>query len=139
MKLLISALDALSGYVSREFFHTMSDLIRVHGWIHVEPSILWESRETLRPAIQDRFGRLPDVVLFWEQFELCGTYLRDLMGLPCRKFIFADDLHSNNEERRLLKYVVLDCFDTILSSYDYALTTFHPGLRGKHTIWIPHA
>lgn len=41
MKLVISEMDALSSYVSTEWYHVMKTLVEDHGWINIDRYCLW--------------------------------------------------------------------------------------------------
>jgi hypothetical protein len=140
MKLLVAEINAYKNYVSREFFYIMTALIQSYGWNLVNPRSLCESAGALRQRIENQFGRIPDVILFWEAYKPCCTLMPELLRLPCRRCIFADDLHSWSDDIALIKHGVFYLFDRILATEEYVLDDFFPGLRAqKETIWIPHA
>ena len=64
MKLIVSELEALRTYVSREFYHVMTDLITHFNWRHVEMRELWDAPGTLRDTLLHRFHELPETILF---------------------------------------------------------------------------
>jgi glycosyl transferase family 1 len=140
LKLLVSQMHALGGYVSREFFYIMEHLVRKHGWRHAEQYSLWERPGTLEDKLLGEVGEIPEVILFWETYRFCATFATELANLDCRLCMFADDLHSWHEEMRSRKHAVLSLADTILATYEYALEEYFPALkRQKHTAWIPHS
>jgi hypothetical protein len=142
MKLLVSGMDGLSGYVSREFHYIMQDLIHIHGWRHIEPWVLAEDLSSSRSILLTRFGQTPDVILFWETYALVVGMLPQLLHWRCRTCMFVDDLHSNQHQvpNRLFKLLALSLCNPILSPYAYLFDHFYPELRGrKHVVWTPHS
>ncbi|MGH8487887.1 MAG: hypothetical protein ACREXS_03165 [Gammaproteobacteria bacterium] len=140
MKLIVSHLEALRTYVSREFYYIMRDLISTHGWRHLEICKLWNGAGTIRDKLIDEFGELPESILFWEGYELLHAQARDIYRLDCRKFVLADDLHWRDERMRQRKLVSFALCDTILSTYGYTWARFYPEFSGtKKVVWIPHS
>ena len=136
MKLIVSHLEALRTYVSREFYYIMRDLISTHGWRHIEIYKLWNGAGTIRDKVIDEFGELPESILFWEGYELLHAQARDIHRLDCRKFVLADDLHWGRQ-RKLVSFALCD---KILSTYGYIWAKFYPELCGaKKVVWIPHS
>lgn len=142
MKLLVSWMRELSGYVSREFYYIMHDLIHVHGWKQVEPPELANDAVSAKATLLKLFGEIPEVILFWEAYDLCISLQPTLMDLGCTRFMFVDDLHMlwGKEEMRVVKMQALAACDAILSPYAYVFDEFFPELRGqKRVIWVPHS
>lgn len=142
MKLLASWMQQLGRYVSREFYYTMQDLIRVHQWRQVEPWMLVQPPKLLKNRLLEIAGGIPEVVLFWESYDQFNCTSAELHALGCRLALFADDLHSWEEPDSIRqdKLRAFSACDVILSSYAYAFDRFYPELRGlKTAIWTPHA
>ncbi|MGH8535128.1 MAG: glycosyltransferase family protein [Gammaproteobacteria bacterium] len=140
MKLIVSHLEALKTYVSREFYYIMRDLISTHGWRHIEICKLWNGAGTIRDKLIDEFGELPGSILFWESYELLSACAIEIYRLDCHKFILADDLHWWDEQLRQRKLVGFALCDTILSTYGYIWARFYPEFSGtKKVVWIPHS
>src|ERR1700686_431895 len=140
MKLIVSQLGALSGYVSREFHYVMTDLINEHEWRQIDTRQLRNAPGTIQDQLLNTFGELPEAILFWESYELLPVHASDIYRLDCHKIIFADDLHWWNEQMRLSKLVSFGLCETILSPYAYVWTKFYPELAGaKRVVWIPHS
>lgn len=140
MKLIVSQLGALSGYVSREFHYVMTDLINDHEWRQIDALQLLNGRGSIKDELLNTFGELPEVILFWEGYDLLPARFSDIYRLDCHKVIFADDLHWFNEQTRLRKLVSFGLCETVLSSYAYLWTRFYPELAGaKRVVWIPHS
>jgi hypothetical protein len=140
MKLVVAHLGALSRYVSREFYYTITELSQSYGWKHVETSRLLRGRGTVAEAIVREFGELPEAVLFWESYDLLEARAGDIRDLKCAKYIFADDLHWWDERMRPNRLVCFALFDTILSTYAYVWDELYPEFSGtKKLIWLPHA
>jgi hypothetical protein len=139
MKLIVSELEALSGYVSREFYFIMMELI-ARGWKHVETLRLLHSGGSLKEKILRATGEMPEAILFWESYALLNPHARDALALDCLKCFFADDLHYWNRDHRAAKQVAYLLSDVILSPYAYRMDEFYPGLsRLRPLHWIPHS
>jgi hypothetical protein len=140
MKLIVSEMEALGGYVSREFFYVMRELIEGYGWRQIETNRLWHSPRTLKATLAGEFGELPEAILFWEGYHLLKDRVRDVLELDCRKYIFADDLHWWDEGMRQSKRLSYSLCDAILAAYGYAFESFFPDVAlAKEVIWVPHA
>lgn len=140
MKLLVSEMQALGGYVSREFFYVMRELIEGYGWRQIETTRLWHSPQTVKATLVGEFGELPETILFWEGYYLFKDRTREVLGLDCRKCIFADDLHWWDEGMRQAKRLAYSMCDSVLAAYAYAFESFYPDLaRAKEVVWVPHA
>jgi hypothetical protein len=140
MKLLVSNLKWWGGYVSREFYHVMTDLITNYEWSHIEASNLWRGRGTVRGTLMREFGELPEVVLFWEGYDYLLAHASDVIDLDCHKYFFADDLHCGWKEEVQKKFLSYVMCDTILSPYAYEFDEFYPQLAGVMRVaWVPHA
>lgn len=140
MKLIVSDLEALRSYVSREFYYIMTDLITNYGWRQIETYKLWPGPRTVKDKLLDEFGELPETILFWEGYEFLHAHAIDIYRLDCQKFIFADDLHWWNEPMRQERVVSFALCEAILSTYAYAWDKFYPAFAGsKKVVWIPHS
>jgi Glycosyl transferases group 1 len=142
MKLLVSWMNELRTYVSREFYYVMRDLIRVHGWRHVEPPVLALGIESAKTTLLNALGEIPETILFWEVFDLCSAMQPALRDLGCRTCLFADDLHQlwGRENLRAGKLLAFSLCDAILCPYAYVFHDFYPELRGhRRIVWIPHS
>ncbi|HEX6623652.1 MAG TPA: glycosyltransferase [Pyrinomonadaceae bacterium] len=141
IKLLVSELGSWKRYVSREYYHVMTDLMTNHGWRHIETAELFKGVGTVRGRLLGRLGELPRVILFWESYYCLYTHAPDVIRLDCRKCIFADDLKWFRYRSEWLKRVAsYSMCDTILASYAYAFDRFYPHLAGRVRVaWVPHA
>ena len=140
MKLIVSNLESLRTYLSREFYFIMRDLISTHGWRHIEMCKLWNGAGTIRDKLIDEFGELPASILFWEGYELLSARAIEIYRLDCHKFILADDLHWWNDQSRQRKLVSFALCETILSTYGYIWNKFYPEFCGvKKVVWVPHS
>lgn len=140
MKLIVSHLEALRTYVSREFYFIMRDLISTHGWRHIEICKLWNGAGTIRDKLIDEFGELPGSILFCEGYELLNAEARDIYRLDCRKSILADDIHWWDEQMRQRKLVGFALCDTVLCTNGNIWASFYPEFCGtKKVVWIPHS
>src|SRR6266496_2011283 len=69
MKLVISELNALARYVSREFHDVINHLIQHYGWNHIDTLALFNSAKPLKARLLEAFGKLPETILFWEGYN----------------------------------------------------------------------
>jgi hypothetical protein len=139
MKLIVSDMKTRGRYVSREFSYVMRELIESYGWRHLETSRLRDSSRTVDRILAAEFGELPETILFWEDYIL-SVRARGLADLDCRKYIFADDLHSRDEATKRAKHSAYSICDSVLATYAYAFESYFPDLSpAKEVIWIPHA
>ncbi|HEX8853088.1 MAG TPA: hypothetical protein VF754_06350, partial [Pyrinomonadaceae bacterium] len=140
MKLIVAEAGAWRGYVSREYFYVMRELVENCGWRLIETSRLWHSTRELKETLLEVFGELPETILFWESYHLFRGRTREVLELDCRKCVFADDLHWRDEGVRQSKQHAYSMCDTILSSYAYVFGSFFPDIAGaKEVVWVPHA
>lgn len=140
MKLLVADYRSWRSYVSREFHYIMVDLIKNYEWRQIDTYELLNSRGTVRAKLLDRFGELPETILFWESFDLLTERREDIARLDCPKYLFADDLHSSHDWIRPRNLVSFALFETILSTYAYVWDYFYPEFCGtKKLVWIPHS
>ncbi|MDT7540195.1 MAG: hypothetical protein QOE33_99 [Acidobacteriota bacterium] len=136
----MSHLEALRGYVSREFYYVMTELMARHGWRQIETLRLWNGPGTIERTLLSEFGELPQCILFWEGYELLSIFADDIYRLDCRKFIIADDLHWWDEQMRRRKSVGFALCDAVLSTYAYLWDEFYPEFCGtKRLVWVPHS
>lgn len=142
MKVVVSWMRELGGYVSREFYFIMRELIETHGWCHVHPHVLsaepdFGFRTLLRIA-----GGVPDAVLFWEAFDQSIALRPALREAGVHTCVFADDLHevAGPEPKRARKLQAFIACDTVLCPYAYRFDDFYPELRGGRRVeWVPHS
>jgi len=140
MKLIVSHLETLRTYVTREFYYLMTELISTHGWKHIEIYDLWNGAGTVRDRLLDKLGQIPETILFSEAYEFLHAHKTEIYRLDCNKLFFSDDLHWWNEEMAEKKLVSFALCDTILSTYQYTWDKFYPAFCGtKKVIWIPHS
>ena len=139
MKLIVSHLEAVRTYVTRELYYIQHDLITNHGWRHIEANALWHGAGSLEHKLRIALGKLPELIILWEAYELVYKHCREMQGLKCCKFFFADDLHWWNRRMREMKVIVFGVSDAILSPYVYRWTNLFPELARKRTVWVPHS
>ena len=140
MKLIISEMQAFGRYVSCEFYCVMRELIERFGWTQLETDSLLHGARPLKEELAARLGRLPETILFWESYDFINARALDLLGLDCRKCIFADDLHSWDAKMKQGKRNAFHLCDTVLSTYAYVIEDFFPELsRTRSVVWVPHA
>lgn len=84
MKLIVSQLEALRTYVSREFYYIMSDLITDYGWMQIDTHRLWNGTGRIRRRLIDKFGELPETLLFWEGYEFLHAHATEIYRFGVR-------------------------------------------------------
>lgn len=140
MKLLIANMVARQNYVSREFYQIMARLVRIHGWHHIEAWDLERTRTDLASEIARRYRRLPDVLLFWETYDLLNAHRDSIDQMDCRKLFHVEDLHHGDQETRRYRYRAMSVCDTILAVYAPVFSTHYPRLATERPVeWVPHA
>lgn len=140
MKLIVSHLETVRTYVTREFYYIQTDLMSTYGWKHIEIRDLWNGAGTIRDKLIDKFGELPETILFWQAYEFLNAQTADIRRLDSHKLFFGDDLHWWNKEERKEQLASFALCETILSTYAYTLHKFYPELCGvKNAVWIPHS
>jgi Glycosyl transferases group 1 len=139
LKLIVAPKSALGGYISREFFFIIENLERRFGWKQLETWELANDHRTLRTILLDRLGSIPDVILFWEQYDVFTWRARELWRLGTQIGIWADDIHSFSEAARLGRVVPFVVADKVLA-YANRFEEFYPFIRkGTELIWVPHS
>src|SRR5260370_3960417 len=140
LKLIVAPKTALGGYISREFFFIIESLESRFGWRQLETWELANDSRSLRTVLLDRFGSIPEVILFWEQYELFTSRARELWRLGIQIGIWADDIHSFSDAawlRRVAPFVVAD---KVLAAYANRFEEFYPFVRKDvDLIWVPHS
>ena len=140
MKLIVSHLESLRTYVSREFYYVMSELISTYGWKQIEIGNLWNGSESLRAKLLERYGELPETILFWEAYEFLQAHVTAVDHLDCHKVFFADDLHWRDEQVRKMKMMCFARCDTIFATGANVWADFYPEFcTTKEIIWVPHS
>lgn len=140
MKLIISQLQALRTYISREFYYTMADLMVNHGWMQIDTYALWHCPGTIKDKLHKACGELPEIILFWEGYDFLDAHFADIDRLACRKFILADDLHYWNEQMKARKLGGFALCEKILSTCAYAWDSFYPEVQAaQKVVWVPHS
>lgn len=140
MKLIVSHLETLRTYVTREFYFITRELISKYDWKHIEISKLWNGPGTVTDNIVEEFGELPETIIFSQAYEFLQARAGDIQRLNCNKVFLADDLHWWNQEMRQMKSISFALCDTVFATYAYTWAKFYPELAGmKQVVWIPHA
>jgi hypothetical protein len=141
MKLLVSWMTELRGYVTREYYYVMQHLMSEHSWQQIRPSDLAEHADRAGEWLQAVFGELPTVVIFWETWELIHSVYSHLRSAGCRTVFFADDLQTwpDSEVSRDAKLRTLSLCDAVLATYAYVFDVFYPELQDKPVAWVPHS
>jgi hypothetical protein len=140
MNLIVSHLEILRTYVTREFYFITTELMSKYDWKHIEITKLWNGSGTIRENIIEEFGELPETILFSQAYEFMEAHETDIKHLNCHKVFLADDLHWWNQEMRQMKFISFALCDTVLATYAYTWPKFYPELAGrKNLVWIPHA
>ena len=140
MNLIISELIARSSYVSREFAYIVRDLIENYGWRHIETYDLLRDPRSLRSLLLNKFGELPETILFLEGYDLLSAREKEINGLDCHKCILCDDLHCWSLGMKQEKIKAFSMCDTILSTYGYIFDYYYPEFSNTNPVaWIPHS
>jgi hypothetical protein len=139
MKLIVSNLDILSGYITREFYYVITELTKAYGWKQIETRKLWKGPGTLQSSLLSKFGELPETVLFWESYEFLKEHADDIRSLGSHKVILADDLNWRDGHGRRMKELGFELCDLVLSTYAYAWENFFPEIDYAKVVWIPHS
>jgi hypothetical protein len=140
LKLIVAQKSALGGYISREFFFIIERLERRFGWRHLETWELANDSRSLQTILLERLGSIPEVILFWEQYEVFNSRSAELGRLGIQIGIRADDIHSFNETMRLNRVAPFELADKILAAYANRFDEFYPSIRkNADLIWVPHS
>lgn len=139
MKLIVSHLDVARTYVTRELYYIQRELIKTHGWRHIESNALWHGEGSLERKLRIALGKLPELIIFWEAYELVHRYCREMQRMKCHKVFYADDLHWWNRRMREFKVVDYAVSDEILTPYAYCWRKLYPELSHQKVVWIPHS
>jgi len=118
----------------------MTDLITHYNWSHVETYKLMIGSGSFRDRLLAECDEFPDIILFWECYNLLNPFSSEIYGLPCRKVILADDLHWWDPRMRQTKAVAFALCDTVLSTVGYCWNKLYPEFAGtKRVVWVPHS
>jgi len=140
LKLIVAPKSALGAYISREFFFIIEILERRFGWRHLETWELADDSRPLRTLFLDRLGSIPEVILFWEQYQVFTSRSRGLKQLGVQIGIWADDVHSFNEATHLSRVAPFVLADKVLAPYANRFEEFYPCIKkGADLIWVPHS
>ena len=140
LKLIVAPKSALGSYISREFFYIIEDLEQRFGWRHLESWELDYDKRPLRTILQERFGEIPTVILFWEQYHVFIRRARELQNLDSQIGIWADDLHWFNDSVRLSRVAPFVLADKLLAAAANRFEDFYPFIRkGADLVWVPHS
>ena len=138
MKLIISEMEALSTYVSSEWYHVMKTLIDEYGWINVDRYRLWNEPGSLKDKLVRRLGQIPEVMLIWGN-GFAAAHREDLMRLDCYTGYFVEDLHKGGHERASMRTAFERC-DVVFAAYANVLADFFPDVASsKKVVWVPHS
>jgi hypothetical protein len=139
-KLLISDLAVRGRYISRELYHVMRELIDHYGWMHLETQELVSGAGSFHDRLRQGCGATPDVVLFWEGYQLVVSAVRELIDASFCVAVFCEDLHTFGSADAFAKSVALSAAHVILVSYAPVLKKFFPAVAAtKRIVWVPHA
>jgi hypothetical protein len=140
LKVIVAPKSALGGYVSREFFFIIEELEHRLGWRQIETWELASDHRRLRTILLERFGSIPQVILFWEQFQLFTARAKEIWKLGSQIGIWVDDLHSFDDSVRLSRLAPFVLADKVLATYADRFEAFYPFVRkGADLIWVPHS
>jgi hypothetical protein len=116
------------------------ELERRFGWKHLETWELAHDRRPLRTILLEKYGTIPEVILFWEQYHVFISRGRELQRLGSQIGIWADDIHSFNDTVRLSRVAPFVLADKVLATAAKQLEEFYPFVRkGANLVWVPHS
>jgi hypothetical protein len=131
VKVIVAPLGALRRYVSREFASTFASLRHSH------PDWCWiDTNEVVGPLpafLRNRYGALPNAVLFWESYPMVARQASALRDAGARIYLMTDDLHRPDIRQ------ALPLADRILSTYAPCFADFFPDADASKVTWVPHA
>lgn len=133
-KLAIGPFDALSRFVSREFWTTFS-LLTQFGWSALETVELRGNEDALGELLRRRAGGWPDVVLFWESYPYAADQIETFRKHGARVYVMTDDLHHG----RKAMGEALRLADGVLATYAPRIGDYFPELDPARVSWVPHA
>jgi hypothetical protein len=140
LKLIVAPKSALGRYISREFFFIIETLEHHFSWKHIETWELQYDSRSLRTIFLDKLGEIPDVVLFWERFDVFIQRARELSRIDSQIGIWVDDIHSFSERVRFDRAASFVIADKILAAYANRFDDFYPFIwKGPDLVWVPHA
>jgi hypothetical protein len=134
-KLIVAPFAALRQYVSREFWFTLTLLVERHGWHWYETNAVPPAPGTLPDALRNAFGRLPDVVLFWESYAHFARQWSALDAAGVRVDLMLDDIHGWQHG---MPEALRDA-RKILAAYQPRFAHFYPHVEPSRVFWVPHA
>jgi hypothetical protein len=118
----------------------MTDLITHFNWRHVETDKLLHASGPLKDRLLAHCHELPETILFWEGYHLLARHANEIYQLPCRKVIWADDLHWWDQRMRNGKAVGFASCDVVISTVGYLWNKLYPEFAGtKRVVWVPHS
>jgi hypothetical protein len=140
LKLIVAPKSALGGYISREFFYIIEHLEQRFAWRHLETWALANDHRPLRTILLENYGNIPEVILFWEQYQVFTSRADELSRLGIRIGIWADDIHSFSDEARLSRMEPFVLADKVLAAYANRFEEFYPSVgKGANLVWVPHS
>ena len=140
LKLVVAPKSALRGYISREFFYIIEELERRFAWKHLETWELAHDRRPLRTILLEKYGTIPEVILFWEHYHLFIIRGREFQRLGSQIGIWADDIHSFNDGVWLSRVAPFVLADKVLATAANQFEEFYPFIRkGADLVWVPHS
>lgn len=86
MKLILSQLETVRTYVTREFYYIQKELMSTYGWEHIEICDLWDGARTVRDKLMHEFWEIPEAILFWQAYEFLNAQAADMRRLDSRNF-----------------------------------------------------
>lgn len=105
------------------------------GWISIAQT---EINTKLSDFFIAKYGKIPDVILFWNTNTFIQEHLAEILGHPWIKCVYMDDLHQSSSKVKNYRNTLIDKFDYIFSTYAYTFTKFYPVKDLTKLIWYPH-
>ena len=140
MKVIISEMDALSSYVSTEWYHVMKTLIDEHGWVNIDRYCFWREPGSPKDKLVGRLGRIPEVILIWGGYDFAAAHSKSFMRLDCYKGYFIEDMHGRGSGEKDKTRTAFELCDVVFAAYANVFADFYPEIASrKPVVWVPHS
>jgi Glycosyl transferases group 1 len=134
-KVLIAPVIELRTYTSREWWMTFNLLAKQYQWDLLDRGCLPDVAGLLPDVLRARFGSVPEVVLFREDYEQFLRHRRSLLDAGARMYVLTEDMHHRNADMANALRVA----HGILAPYAPRLAAFYPNHDPARLFWVPHA
>lgn len=135
-KVVIGSVEALQRYVTREFWYTICVLAADYGWGVLDRAVVPNHPRALPLVLRQRFGAMPEVVLFLETYDAAARHADALAAAGARVYVKTEDLHYSIAR---MGEALRKATAVLTATYPPQLAAFHPEAEGARVIWLPHA